>query len=338
MPTRAHSHIDDARGPDIDGARIELAIHILLGGDIRRTATEAGRHMGLLLPRHAEALAVAEIRNLDAAPRRQQQILRLQIPMRDPHLVHVFHAPHHLLEVAIRLDHVQPARRQHQRVQIAPGAELHDLAVVALGILQQVERVDDVGVPQRRRDAEFRRQPLLVLLGRFRRPAPEFLHRVQLLALAVVRVGFVRDAHDAEGAPADDFLAFAVFLHQGVRASGAAFFVGGKLFPLIFELVHPGGHERELRVLVGGSGGVVFALADEHVAEHVGELFLAFSALQLVFVGTVGVEDEALGLVVGVFAVAVFFRGRCALFPVGVGSFVVVVVGGLARGYFGFSG
>ena len=336
MAAGAHGHVDDAGGPDIDGAGIELAIDILLGGDVGRTAAQARRHVGLLLPGHAEALAVAEIGDLEGAPGRQQQVLGLEVAVGDAHLVHVLDPAHQLLEVAVGLDHVEPAGRQHQRVQIPAGAEFHDLAVVALGVLQQVEGVDDVGVPQRRGDAEFRRQALLVLLGRFLRPAPEFLDRVELLAFAVVRVRLVRDAHDAEGAPADDFLAFAVLFHQRVRARGSAFLVRREFLPLVLELVHPGGHQRQLGVLVG-AGGVVSALADEHVAEHVGKLLLPFGALQLVFVGAVGVEDEALGLVVGVFAVAVSFGCGYALFPVGFGSFVVAV-GGLARGCFGLSG
>ena len=159
--------------------------------------------------------------------------------------------------------------------------------------------MDDVGVAERRGDAKFRRQALVVFLGGFRGSAPEFLHGVELFFLGVFVVGLVRDAHDAEGAPPDDLLAFAVLLDEGVRAIGPALFVVGHLLAL--DLLDPGGHQRELVV-----GLVVFLLAKEHVAEHVAELLLAFLRLEEVFVFAVLMHGEALAVRCGTVTVILF--------------------------------
>jgi len=68
----AHGHVDDAAGPDIDGASVKLLVGVLLGGDVGSGAADSGDHVGLSLPGVAEALAVAKVGDLEGATLGQQ--------------------------------------------------------------------------------------------------------------------------------------------------------------------------------------------------------------------------------------------------------------------------
>ena len=116
VPPRAHRHVDDAAGPDVDGARVELVVDVLLRRDVGGAAAQPGHHVRLLLPGHAEALAVAEVGDLEAAVRREQQVLRLQVPVRHPHFVDVLDPAHQLFEVAVGFHHFEFARGEDERV------------------------------------------------------------------------------------------------------------------------------------------------------------------------------------------------------------------------------
>jgi hypothetical protein len=94
VATGPHGHINDSASPDIDGARIELLVHILLRGNVwRRTAKTSG-HVSLLLPSHPEAFAISEIGDFDSSMASEQQILGLEVAMRNTHLMHVLDTTH----------------------------------------------------------------------------------------------------------------------------------------------------------------------------------------------------------------------------------------------------
>ncbi len=93
MPSRPHGHVDHPRRPHVDRSWIEFVGDVLLRRDIWRRPAQSGRHARFIFPRHPKALAVAKIGDLQRPVRRQQQILRLEIPMRHPHLVHVLDPP-----------------------------------------------------------------------------------------------------------------------------------------------------------------------------------------------------------------------------------------------------
>lgn len=209
----AHHHVDDAAGPNVDRAGVERLVLELLGRDVGPRAAHAVDHVDALLPRHAEALAVAKVADLAHAVLGQQHVLGLEVAVRDAHGVHVRDAAQDLLEEAVGLLGDEPgAGAEDERVQVAAWAELHHLAEPAVGVLHEVERVDDVVVPQRGRDAELGHEPLakrLLVLGA---ALFELLDRVQhLVAIGVEAMGH---PHRAIRALANDLVALAVLLHQ----------------------------------------------------------------------------------------------------------------------------
>lgn len=282
MSSGAHGHVDDTAGPNVDGAGVKFLVGVLLGSDVRGRSAKARDHVGIRLPGHAEALAVAEIGNLQGAARGEQQILGLEVAVGNAHLVEVLDTPHHLLEEAVGLLDLQLAARQDESVQVAASTELHDLAVVALGVLEQVEGVDDVGVAQGRRDAELGRKALAVLLLRLVRPSAELLDCEQLLAAAANL--FVRYPDDAKGASADDFLALAVLLHQGRGGVGPALLVD-ELFFFLTKRVDPVGDERKVVLWRG------FLFLSDDAPPHVGQLLLSSAGSQEVLMSALGFGD-----------------------------------------------
>ena len=146
MPSCPHGHVDYTTGPDIDGSGVELTSSILLGRYVRSRATESGCHMRLLLPSHAETLSVAEVGNLECTMGSKQEVLRLQVSMSHAHFMHILDTAHKLFEVAVRLEHLEGPSSKNQGVEVTAGAILHDFAVVTLGVLQQVQGVNDIGM------------------------------------------------------------------------------------------------------------------------------------------------------------------------------------------------
>lgn len=291
VASRAHGHVDDARRPDIDGPRIKFLVNVLFGRNVWGRAAEAGDEVRIGFPGHTETLAIAEIGNLESAVRREQQIFGLEIPMGDAHLVHVFNAAHHLFKVAIGFVDFELARSEDEGVEVTAGTEFHDLAVIAFGVLQEVESVDDVGMAQGGGDAEFRRQAFAILFLRLLGTTAKLLDGVELLAGALGAL--VGDADDAKGAAADNFLALAIFFNEG---GGGVGLVGGRE-DLLFaaQLIDPAGHEGELLVAVVVLRGLLLATQD--VSQHVGQLFLALGRLEIVLMATrqIRVDDEATG-------------------------------------------
>lgn len=104
MPSGPHGHVDDAAGPDIDSAGIELFVDILLGSNVRSRTAQASGHVRLLLPSHSKALSISEIGDLDGSVACEEQVLGLEIAMCDTHFVHVLNTAHELLEEAVSLD------------------------------------------------------------------------------------------------------------------------------------------------------------------------------------------------------------------------------------------
>jgi hypothetical protein len=99
------------------------------------------------------------------APAVEQEVLGLDVAVGDAHRVEVVDALEHLAEVRV---HVERAHRAllDGRVEVAAGTVLHNLAPVARLVLDEVDRLDDVEVVERRRDAKLGRELLdIVLLG-----------------------------------------------------------------------------------------------------------------------------------------------------------------------------
>lgn len=291
MSTSPHSHVDDTAGPDIDGAGIKFTASVLFGSDVRSTTTQTSGHVGFLFPGHAEAFAIAEIGDLEGTVCGEEEVLGFEISMGNAHLVHVFDAAHELLEVTVGFEDVEMASSQDEGVQIAAGTVLHHLAVVTFGILQQIEGVDDVGVAQGGRDAEFRGQALLILFGRLLGSFSKFLDGIEQFGPGVLRIGFVRDPDDAEGAAANNLLAFAVFLDQAGGRIGTSLFVAGQAVPFRLELIDPGRHQGELLVVISAVWLFLLAAA-KHAAEHVGQFFLPLGRFQIMSVRTFVKELE----------------------------------------------
>src|SRR5271154_4276483 len=175
MPASPHGHVYHSARPDVDGARIKLASMVLFGRDIGSTATQSSSHVCFLLPSHAETLSVAEVCDLESAMGGQKKVFRFEIAVSNAHLVHVLDASHELLEIAVRFGNSQCSSSQYECVQVAASTIFHDFTIVAFVVLDKVESVDDIGVAQRRRDAELRRQALLVFFRGFLWSSSKFL-------------------------------------------------------------------------------------------------------------------------------------------------------------------
>lgn len=284
MPSGPHRHVDNTASPDIHGSGVKLLVGILFGRNVGGRAAKARDHVGIRLPGHAEALAVAKVGDFQGAASGEQQVLGLEVAVGNAHLVEVLDAPHHLLEEAVGLLNLQLAARQDESVQIAASTKLHDLAKVALGVLEQIKGVDDVGVAQGGGDAELGREALAVLLLRLVGPSAEFLDGEELLAAGAHLL--VRYPDDAKGATADDFLAFAILFHQ--RRILGSLLVDCVLL-LLAQRIDPVGDEREIAV----RRGLLF-LSDD-ASPHVGQLLLPSAGSQVVLMAArdVGEENEA---------------------------------------------
>lgn len=104
--------------------------------------------------------------DLDMTTTVEQQILGLDIPMSHTHRVQVFDPLEDLLETAFDLADAHVALLDGS-VEVSTGTILHDLAPVMLLVLYEVDSLDDVGVMQGRRDAEFGSELLDVFLFGF---------------------------------------------------------------------------------------------------------------------------------------------------------------------------
>ena len=109
MAAGPHRHVDDAAGPDVDGAGIEFLVGVFFRGDVGGGAAQARDHVGISLPGHAEALAVTKVGNLERTASGQEEVLGLQVSVGDTHLVEVLDTTHHLLEEAVGLLDLQLA-------------------------------------------------------------------------------------------------------------------------------------------------------------------------------------------------------------------------------------
>jgi len=109
----SHGHVNDTASPDIDCSRIELLVDVLLRSDVRSRAAKSSGHVGLLLPSHAEAFTVTEIGDLDGAMLGEKEILRLQVSVRNAHLMHLFDSAHELLKETVGFGDIELPRREN---------------------------------------------------------------------------------------------------------------------------------------------------------------------------------------------------------------------------------
>ena len=99
--------------------------------------------MRRLLPAHSKDVRYSEIGNLDMTFRVEEEVLRLDISMRDSHRMEVRDSAEDLLKVRVDLSggHVAFLDRG---VEISSGTVLHHLAPVRLLILNEIDRFHDV--------------------------------------------------------------------------------------------------------------------------------------------------------------------------------------------------
>ena len=112
---------------------------------------------------------------LELAPGIKEQIFGLDIPVGDSLSVDVAQAGEELLEAAFDLGsaHIAP---MNGSVQIPACAKLHDFAPDTVLILQKIDRLDDIGMMEGRRNAKLRRKLLdVLLLGLVLSAFPELL-------------------------------------------------------------------------------------------------------------------------------------------------------------------
>ncbi|KAI6766537.1 hypothetical protein HG531_011759 [Fusarium graminearum] len=177
--------------------------------------------MRIRFPSHSETLSVAEICNLKGAAGGKKQILN---------------TTHHLLEETIGFLNLELPTREDEGVEISTSTELHYFTIIALGVLEQVKRMNDVGVSKGRRYAKFGCKALAVLLFCLFGSASELLDSKQLFIAASNFL--VRDANNAERATSDYFLTFAVFFDKSRCCTGSSFLLAGFVL-LLLQSVHP---------------------------------------------------------------------------------------------------
>jgi hypothetical protein len=199
MSTSTHRHVYYTRSPNVHGTRIKFFIRVLFRRNVRCRATQPSRQMRLLFPRHAETLAISKIRDLETSILRKEEILRFQVAVRNTHFVHVVYATHELFEVAICFEDFEFAGCEDESVQVAACTVFHDFAVVAFGVLEQVEGVDDVRVAEGGGNTEFGGETFGVLLDGFLRTATEFFDRVELFDGGISGIGLVGYSYYSKG-------------------------------------------------------------------------------------------------------------------------------------------
>jgi hypothetical protein len=87
----------------------------------------------------------------------------------------IAHAAHDLLKTTLDLSRGHPTLL-NRRIQISTGTKLHHLTPMLVLVLDEIDRLDDVGVMKSGRDAEFGRQLFDVFfLGFVLSTFPEFL-------------------------------------------------------------------------------------------------------------------------------------------------------------------
>lgn len=105
----------------------------------------------------------------------KEQILRFYVTMGHALSMEIGDTGKDLLEATLDFAGGHAAALD-SRVQVAAGAELHNLAPMLVLVLDEVDGLDDVHVMQRRRYAELGRELLDVLLLRLvLSPLPELL-------------------------------------------------------------------------------------------------------------------------------------------------------------------
>ena len=102
--------------------------------------------------------------------------------MCDAVCVEVVEAGEQLLERALELGAAH-APLADRRVQVAAGTKLHDRAPRMALVLQEIDRLDDIRVVQRGRDAKLRGKLLHIVLFALVLPAlPELLEKASVSA------------------------------------------------------------------------------------------------------------------------------------------------------------
>jgi hypothetical protein len=84
----------------------------------------------------------------------EEEVLRLEIAMRDALAVQVRDAAEDLLEAAFDFTGRHPALLD-RGIEVSTRAELHHLTPMLVFILHEINRLDNVDVVQRRRNAEL---------------------------------------------------------------------------------------------------------------------------------------------------------------------------------------
>lgn len=205
IPPRPHRHVHRPTRTHIHSPRVKLLPLVHLRRHVRLRPTHSFAPPRLHLPRGAETLRVPEISNLHPTRSCEKDVLRLDVPVRNAHLVHVLHAADYLREKTVGFALGQLACAKNQGVQVPTGHVLHDLAVDAFGVLEQVEGRDEVGVVEGVGDAELGGDAFEVFFGGFVVAAGELFDGKELLGWWGRGSGeFVGDADGAEGAPAED--------------------------------------------------------------------------------------------------------------------------------------
>lgn len=157
--TGLHGHVNDSATPDVDLARVIFLLNKLFRRNIRFRASKTfGKVHLVFFPHGLETVGRAKVGDLQTAVAVQQQVLWLEVTMRNAHAVQIIDATHELLKKAVGFHGLQAVRGLENEVEeVAPVAVLHDLAVDRRGLVerQEVERAHDVRMGQRGRDAEF---------------------------------------------------------------------------------------------------------------------------------------------------------------------------------------
>lgn len=131
--------------------------------------------MDFFFPTHPEHGRDAEIAELDVTLGVEHDVFRFDVAVSDAHRVQVSDARKDLLKVRVDLGRRHVALLD-RCVQVAARTVLHHFAPVLMFVLNEVDRLDNVFVVQRRRNTKLGRQLLDVfLLGLVLSALSEFL-------------------------------------------------------------------------------------------------------------------------------------------------------------------